>query len=153
HFRDLGPVFGLAEGALDTGATHRRSRRRPLWVLAPGGRKEPGGVPMGFPGGAQQSQRLFGERHVAVFGALAAVDMDVEALPVKVRDLQEEGCMEPEAQAIDGREVDLVVHGGGGREESLDLHYTEDGGEPVGGWRTQERQRGPVTLQDVLREE
>ena len=38
------------------------------------------------------------------------------------------------------------------REEALDLR-AEDGGEPVGGWRPQERQRGPVAFEDVLREE
>jgi hypothetical protein len=46
------PVLGWAEGALDTGAAHRGSRRRTLGVIAPGGRKEPGRVPMGVPGGA-----------------------------------------------------------------------------------------------------
>src|SRR4029453_15445951 len=82
-----------------------------------------------------------------------AVDMDLEALPVQGRALQDEGCMKPEAPAIDGREGDLVVPGGGGREEALDRLHTEDSGAPVGGLRTQERQRGPGTRQDVRREE
>jgi hypothetical protein len=37
------------------------------------------------------------------------MDMDLEALAVDVRDLEGEGFMEPEAQAIDRGEVDLVV--------------------------------------------
>jgi hypothetical protein len=61
------------------------------------------------------------------------MDMDLEALAIDVRDLEGEGFMEPESQAIDGGEICLVVEGGGGREESLDLLHTEDGGEPVGG--------------------
>jgi hypothetical protein len=52
HFRDPGTVFGGAEGALDTGATHGRERRRTLLVITPRGRKEPGLVTMGFPVGS-----------------------------------------------------------------------------------------------------
>ena len=153
RFGDPGAVFGFAEGALDTGATHGGGRRRTLGVIAPGGGKEPGRVPMGFPVGAEQSQGICGQGDVPVFGALAAVDMDLEALAIDVGDLQGEGFMEPEAQAIDGGEVDLVVQGGGGREEPPDLLHTEDGGETVCGLRAQEREGVPVALEDVLREE
>ena len=38
-FGDPGPVFGGAEGALDTGATHGRGRRRTLFVITPRGGK------------------------------------------------------------------------------------------------------------------
>ena len=79
--------------------------------------------------------------------------MDLETLAIDVGDLKEEAFVEPEAQAIDGGEVRLVVEGGGGREESLDLVHTEDGGEPVGGLHAQEREGVPVALEDVLGEE
>src|SRR5215475_7012210 len=79
--------------------------------------------------------------------------MDLEALAIDVGDLQEEGFMEPESQAIDGGEVDLVVQGGSGCEEPPDLFDTEHGGETVGGLRAHERQGIPVTLEDVLIEE
>ena len=46
-------------------------------------------------------------------------------------DLQGEGFVEPESQAIDGGEVDLIVQGCGGLEETPDLLDTEDGGEAV----------------------
>ena len=85
HFGDPGSLFGFAEGALDTGATHRGSRRRTVGVIAPGGGKEPGGVPMGFPVGAEQRQGIGGQGDVSVFGALAAVDMDLEALAIDGR--------------------------------------------------------------------
>ena len=61
--------------------------------------------------------------------------------------------MEPQSSAVDGGTGDLVVHGGGGREEPPALCHTEDGGETVGGVRTQEREGVPVTREDVLREE
>ena len=89
HFGDPGPVFRCAEGALDTGATHRGSRRRTLEVIAPGGGEEPGGVTMGFPVGAEQREGLGGEGDVPVLGALPTMDMDLEALPINVRDLEE----------------------------------------------------------------
>ena len=153
HFGDLGPVFGCAEGALDTGATHGGGRRRTLVVIPPGGGKEPGLVTMGFPGGAEQREGIGGQGDVPVFGALATMDMDLEALAIDVGDLEGEGFMEPEAQAIDGGEVDLVVQGGGGRQEPPDLLHTEDGGETVCGLRAKEREGVPVALEDVLREE
>ena len=126
---------------------------RTLGVIPPGGGKESGGMPMGFPVGAEQREGLGGQGDVPVFGAFPTMDMDLEALTIDVRDLEGEGFMEPEAQARDGGEVRLVVERGGGREESLDLLHTEDGGETVGGLRTQEREGVPVALEDVLVEE
>jgi hypothetical protein len=54
-----------------------------------------------------------------------------EALASEVGDRQEERFMEPEAQAVDGGEVDLVVQGGGGGKEPPDLLHTEDSRETV----------------------
>ena len=153
HCGDPGSVLRCAEGTLHPGATQRGSRGRTLGMTPPGGGKEPGGVPRGLPGGTEQREGLGGQGDVAIFGALATMDMDLEAWAINVSDLEEEGFMEPEAQAIDGGEVDLVVQGGRGRQEALDLLHTEDGGEPVGGLRPQEREGVPVALEDVLREE
>jgi len=138
-FGDAGSLCGFAEGALDAGPTHRVGSRRTLLVIPPGSGKEPGFVTMDFPGGAEQSQRIGGQGDIPVFGARATVDMDLEALPVNSGDLQGEGFMEPEAQAIDGGEVDLVVQGSGRLEDPPDLLHTEDSGEPVDGVRAHER--------------
>jgi hypothetical protein len=153
HFGDTGSLFGFAEGALDTGATHRGSRRRTLGVIASGGGKEPGRVAMGFPVSAEQCQCLFGQGNIPVFGALAAVDMDLETWAIDVGDLQEEGFVESESQAIDGGAVDLVVQGGSGPQEALDLLHTEHGGETVRDLRANEREGVPIAFEDVLREE
>ena len=150
HFGNTRTVFRGTEGALHTGATQRGSRCRTLFLIPSSGGKEPGFIPMGFPVGAQQSQRISGQRDVSVFGALAAMDMDLEALPVNVGTLQEEGFMEPKASTIDRGEVDLIVEGRGGLKEPPDLLDTEHGGEPVGGLRTQERESVPVAFEDVL---
>jgi hypothetical protein len=151
HCSDTGALFGCAEGALDTGATQRGSRRRPLAVIAPGGGQEPGGGTRGCPGGAEPPESLGGQGDVPVLGALATMDMALEALPIEVRDLQGESLMEPEAQARDGGKGDLVVPGGGRLPEPLDLLHPEDGGETVGGWRTPECQEVPGALEDVRR--
>jgi hypothetical protein len=79
--------------------------------------------------------------------------MDLETWAIDVGDLQEEGFVESESQAIDSGEVDLVVQGGSGRQESLDLLHTEDGGETVCGLCTKEREGVSVTFQDMLGEE
>jgi hypothetical protein len=153
HFGDPSPVFGGAEGALDTAPTHGSGRGRALLVIPSGGGKEPGGVTMGFPIGTEQREGLGGQRDVPVFGALAAGDMDLKALAIDVGDLQGQGFMEPEAETRDGGEGDLVVQGGGGRKEPPDLLHTEDSGELVGGVRAEEREGVPVALEDVLGEE
>ena len=152
-FGEASALGGGAPGALDPGATHGEGRRRTVGVLPPGGRKEPGGVTRGFPGGTPQSQRLGGQGAVTVFRALPTVAMDLEARANDGRDLQEEGCMEPQSSAGDRGAGDLVVPGGGGLEEPPDRLHTEDGGETVYGWRTPERQGVPVALEDVLRAE
>jgi hypothetical protein len=105
---------------------------------------------VGFPVGAEQREGLGGQGDVAVFGALAAMDMALEAWAIDVGDLEEEGFVEPESQAIDRGEGDLVMHGGGGHEEPLDLFHTEDRWKPVCGLRANEGEGVPVTLEDVL---
>ena len=152
-FGDAGSLFGFTEGALDAGPTHWIGSRRTLAVIAPGGGKEPGRGTMGFPVRAKQREGIGGQGDVPVFCALAAGDMNLEALAVDGRDLQEEGFMAPESQAIDGGEVRLVVEGRGRLQEPPDLLYTEHGGETVCSLRTQEREGVPVALEDVLGEE
>ena len=79
------------------------------------------------------------------------MDMDLEALAINVGDLEVEGLMEPESQAVDGGEGDLVVQGG--LEQTPHFFNTEDGGEAVCGLSPNQRQRVPIALEDVLREE
>jgi hypothetical protein len=130
---DSGAAFGCAEGALDAGPTHRLRGGRALLLIPPGGRKEPGLVAMGSPVGAEQTQSIFGQRDIAVFGPLAPMDMNLEALAVDVGNRKGESFMEPEAQARDGGKVDLVVQGGGRLEEAPDFLDTADGGKAVFG--------------------
>lgn len=77
EFGNAGPLFRFAKGALDAVSAHGIRGARGLLLIAPGGGKEPGFVTMGFPVGPQQNEGVFGQGDVAVFGALAAVDMDL----------------------------------------------------------------------------
>ena len=61
--------------------------------------------------------------------------------------------MQPESQAIEGGEVDLLVQGSGGVEETPDFLDAEDSGETVFGLGADEREGVPVTIEDVLEEE
>jgi hypothetical protein len=79
--------------------------------------------------------------------------MDLEARAIDVRDLEVEGFMEPESQAVDGGEVDLVVPGWRRLEETPHFFNPEDGGETVCGLSPDQRQGVPITLEDVLIEE
>jgi hypothetical protein len=79
--------------------------------------------------------------------------MDLHALAVDIADLQVEPLVEPESQAIDSGEVDLIMQRCGGLEETPDLLDTEDGWETVFGLSANERQGVPVAMKDVLVEE
>jgi hypothetical protein len=79
--------------------------------------------------------------------------MHLQALAVNSGDLQEEGCVKPESQAIDRGAVDLVRQGGRRLEDAADLVKTEDRGEVVRGLRAHECQGSPVAFEAVLREE
>jgi hypothetical protein len=94
---------------------------------------------MGFPGGAEESEGILGQGDVPVFGALAAVDMDLEARAINVGNLQEESFLESEAHARNGGAGDLIVEGCSRLEDTSDFFNTEDSGETVGGVRAQER--------------
>jgi hypothetical protein len=61
--------------------------------------------------------------------------MDLEALAVHSGDLQGEGFMEPQAQARDGGEGDLIMQGGSRLEDTSDVCNTEDRREVVDGLR------------------
>src|SRR5712691_3569960 len=51
-FTDTGAWFGFAKSALDAASVHRGGGAGHVFVIASGGRKEPGAVAVRFPGGA-----------------------------------------------------------------------------------------------------
>jgi hypothetical protein len=152
-FGNPGALFGCAEGTLDAVSAHGKSGGRTLFLIPPGGRKEPGLVAVGSPVSSKQSEGICGQGDIAVFSAFASVDMDDHTLRVNVGNLKVEGFMEPKSQAIDSGEVDLIVRGCGWSEEPPDLLKAEDGRKTVFGLGANEWQGVPVALEDVLGEE
>jgi len=75
------------------------------------GGEEQAGIAMGAPVGAQQGQRVGRDRHKAVLGAFAQVDVEHHALAVDVGDLEGERLGQAQAAGIDGREEGIVVQG------------------------------------------
>ena len=59
-FGHASTVCGCTAGALDAGTTHGFSGSKAWLLITPGGRKEPGRVTGGFPGGTEQSQGICG---------------------------------------------------------------------------------------------
>src|SRR5437763_13901085 len=79
------------------------------------------------------------------------MDMHLETRAIEVGDLQGEGFLEPESEAIDRGEVDLVVARGGGRQEAPDLLKTPHSGETLCIGRAAAWGGVPVALGDVWR--
>jgi len=78
------------------------------------------------------------------------MDLDLHALAIDVRVLKGERFVQPESQAIDGGEVDLVVQGCGGLEKTPDFFSAEDSGETVFSLSPNQRQRVPIALKDMM---
>ena len=125
-------AFGCAEGPLDAIAAHRLSGGRTLFLIPPGGGKEPGGVLVGLPvNPSTESGCLQAKGRSGLWRPCLDGHEPVGAVTVDVGNLKVESFMESESQAIDGGEVDLVVHGGGCPEETPDFLDTQDGGKTV----------------------
>jgi hypothetical protein len=81
------------------------------------------------------------------------MDMDLEALAIDVGDLQGACLVEPQSQARDGGEGNLMVQGCGRLEKTSDFCNAEDGGKTVCSLSANEREGVPVALEDMLVEE
>ena len=112
--------------AVDAGACHRFGRRVGLGVVPPRGREQPGRVAVRDPVLAEHGQSPGRERHKAVLGALATMDMDDHPPAVDVADLQIQTLLEPQPQRVDGPEEGLVVGRAHGVDQAPDLGDAQD---------------------------
>jgi len=60
---------------------------------------------------AQQVKGGLGQRHIAILGALAVVDMDHHAAAVDIGDFEMESFKKSEAAGVDGGEIGIVMEG------------------------------------------
>ena len=80
---------------------------------------------------AEDLQRAAGQRHVAVLGPLAAMDVDHHPCAVDVADLEVQPFLEPQAQRVDRPEIGPVVGRADGGDEPPHLIDREDVGESL----------------------
>jgi hypothetical protein len=104
-FVDCGFRFGPTEGALDAALGHGRRSRLCRRAASADGREEELGMVVGEPIAAEQLESGLGERHIAVLGAFAPVDMDHHALAVDIGGFEMEAFVESQAAGVDGGEI------------------------------------------------
>ena len=66
-------------------------------------------MPVGLPVRAQQRQRLDRQRHIAVPGPLAPVDVEHHPVAVDIGGFQMQRLLQAQAAGIDGGEIGAVV--------------------------------------------
>jgi len=93
------------------------------------GRKDPGGMAVGFPLFPQEFQRALGQRHVAVAVALAPADVQEPALGIDVAHLQAQAFAQPQAAGVDEGEPNAMIQGGHGGQEAAHLGGGEHHGQ------------------------
>ena len=101
---------------------------------------------------AEYFQRAGGQRHVAILGPLAAVDMDHHPA-VDVADLQVQPFPKPQSQRVDRPEIGAVVERSDGGDELSHLVDGEHVGECLVPADVEALESGPVTRRGVAIEE
>ena len=101
-------------------------------MVAPRGREQPDRVAMRDPILAEHGQGPRRQRHVAVLGALATMDMDDHPRAVDVADLQIQTFLETQPQRVDGPEEGLVVWRAHGVDQAPHFGDAQDVGQALG---------------------
>jgi len=147
--RNLGPT----EGALDTALGHgRRSVFCSITISAKSGEEE-ARMAVGEPIAAEQGEGGWGKRDVAIFGALAAVDMDHHAGGVDIGDFEMETFMESQAAGIDGGKIGVILESFDLGKNASDFFTAENGWETSFGLGSEDSKDVPIALEDVFVEE
>ena len=108
---------------------------------------------VGPPIAAQQVEGGWGERDVAVLGALSPVDMDHHAGGVDIGDFDVETFVESQAAGIDGGEIGVILEGFDLGKNTSNFFTAENGREASFGLSPEDTEDVPVTLEDVFEEE
>jgi hypothetical protein len=106
---DTGALFGCAKRALDAAAGPRGGGAGQVFLITASGWKEPGGVAVGFPGGAQQVEGGLGQGDIALLGPLTPVHMEHVARAIDIAHVQGERFVEAQSTAREGGAVDAMV--------------------------------------------
>ena len=109
-------------------------------------RKQPDRMAVGHPILAQHVQGALGQRHIAIFVALAASDVDEHPGTVEVGDLQPDAFAQAQATGIDRRQAQPVMGQPDGLKQALHLVGGQDIGERLGFLGTYQNQNLPLPL-------
>ena len=139
--------------AVNAGTCHRFDRRAGFCMVPPRGREQPDRVAMRHPVLAEHSQGLRRERHVAIFGALAAMNMDDHPRAVDVADLEIQTFLETQPQRVDGPEVGFVVRSTHGVDETTNFRDAQDIRQGLGSGKADVPESLPVARDGVGVEE
>jgi hypothetical protein len=152
-FSDSGSNLGPAEGTLDTALGHGRwSVLCSITVSTKGGEEE-ARMTVGHPIAAEQMEGGLRERHVAIFGALATVDMDHHAGGIDIGDFEVETFMESQAAGIDGGKIGVILEGFDLGQNASGFFNAKNGRESSFILGSEDSEDVPVSLEDVFVEE
>ena len=150
---NCGGNLGPPEGALDTAFSHGQLSVFCSIAATAKSREEEAGVTVGEPIAAEEVEGGWGERDVAVLGALSTMDMDHHTGGVDIGDFEMEAFVESEAAGIDGGEIGVILKGMDLGKNASDFIHAENGGEASFGLGTEDTENVPVSLEDVFEEE
>jgi hypothetical protein len=108
---------------------------------------------VGEPVAAEQVEGGLGERDVAIFGALAPVDMNHHAGGVDIGDFEVESFVKSEAAGVYGGEIGIVLEGFDAGQDAADFFHAKDGWKSSFGLGSEDSEDVPVALEDMLVEE
>jgi hypothetical protein len=121
-------------------------------ISAQGGEEE-ARMAVGYPIVAEQVEGGLGEREVAIFGALATVDMDHHAGGVDIGDFEMESFVKSQAAGVYSREIGIVLEGFDAGQNASDFFHAKDGRQSSFILGSEDSENVPVALEDVLVEE
>jgi hypothetical protein len=108
---------------------------------------------VGEPIAAEQSEGGWGERDVAIFGALSTVDMDHHAAAVNIRGFEMETFVKSQAAGVDGGKIGVILEGSDLGKNGSDFFTAENGRKSSFGLGTEDSEDVPVSLEDMFEEE
>jgi hypothetical protein len=94
-----------------------------------------------------------GEREVAIFGALSAVNMNHHAGGVDIGDFEMESFVKPQAAGVYGGEIGIVLEGFDAGQNASDFFHAKNGWKSSFILGSEDSEDVPVALEDVLIEE
>jgi hypothetical protein len=110
-FVDSCSNLGPTESPLDTTFGHGKLSVLCSITVSAKSREEEAGVTVGEPIAAEQMEGGWGERDVAIFGALSTVDMNHHAGGIDIGDFEMETFVESQAAGIDGGKIGVILEG------------------------------------------